>query len=512
MSHILNHKTQLFFKSIFSGKVKVVLLMILLFGASSCKKWLDVTPTTQTKEEKQFSTQQGFIDALFGVYQKAASTDGYGFNNTFGFVDVLAQSFENKNSYYSSWYYQTARYNYTADNISQQNAKTTIAAMWSNAYGSIAQANYILKNVDTRSGVLTPEAHNIIKGEALALRAFLHFDLIRLFAPAYLDGVNASLNAIPYMEAFTVSPQAKISLSAAINKCEIDLKAAEILLADDQDIDQIALNQGSSSAELFLLYRQNHLNYWAVKALLARLYLYKGDKVNALKYSLEVINSNKFSFASPTSLNVDPTSTASDMTFSSEHIFSFYVSKLKTTADLYFKSSTASGGDATDLFSTISKLNKLYETSVVGYGTDIRNPNASKSLWNQVTSNVVYTKKYYSDNPSNVKQFLIPVLRLPEMYYIAAEASPSFTDGLSYLNAVRTARLLPELTSASVTSGDDLNAEIQKEYRKEFYAEGQLWYYYKRKNVSTIPDGVGNPVSEDNYKLPFPDAELEFGL
>jgi hypothetical protein len=502
-------------KKAFANRLRLkplhITAILLLLATNSCKKWLAVSPATQIKEDKQFSSQQGFVDALFGVYQKTSSTNGYGYNTTFGFVDVLAQLYENKSSQTTTWYGQTARYVFTSEVATQQNVRAAINNIWLTSYASIAQANYILKNVDSRPGVLSPLAYKIIKGEALALRGFLHFDLVRLYAPAYLDGANAAASAIPYMEAFTVTPQAKLSLTDVLAKCEADLKAAEALLADYQTIDQIALNQGSTSADLFLLYRQNHLNYWAVKGMLARLYMYKGDKTNALKYALEVINSNKFSFASPTTLSVDATTTASDMTFTSEHLFSFYVSGLKVTTDNYFKNSTAAGGDAVDLFSTKAKLTALYETSVVGYGTDIRNPDASKSLWNQVTTGVVYTKKYYSDNATNVKQFLIPVLRLPEMYYIAAEASATVTDGLTYLNAVRTARLLPALTTASVTSDVILNSEIQKEYRKEFYGEGQIWYYFKRKNVTSIPDGVGNPMTAAKYTLPLPLSEIEFG-
>jgi hypothetical protein len=511
MLHSINDKkTRVLGGSLFTNCLYICAAALLL-SATSCKKWLEVTPATQMKEDKQFSTQQGFVDALFGVYQKAASTNGYGYNTTFGFVDVLAQLFENKSSQTTSWYGKTARYAYSSETTNQQNVRATINNIWSTSYASIAQANLILENVDAHPGVLSPLAYKIVKGEALALRGFLHFDLIRLFAPAYLDGANASVESIPYMEAFTVTPQEKLTLSAALDKCEADLKTAEALLAEYPDVDQVAGNQGSSSADLFLMYRQNHLNYWAVKGILARLYLYKGDKTNALKYALEVINSGKFNFVTPATLNVDPNATASDLTFSSEHLFSFYVSGLKAIADNYFKNSTASGGDAVDLFSTKAKLSDLYETSVVGYGTDIRNPDAPKSLWNQVTSTVVYTKKYYSDNVSNVKQFLVPVLRLPEIYYIAAEAAPTFTEGLTFLNQVRTARLLPELTTASVTSEQVLNAEILKEYRKELYGEGQIWYYFKRKNITTIPNGVGNPMTAEKYTLPYPLSEIEFG-
>lgn len=490
---------------------KLTLLVLLFASLTGCKKWLDVNPSTRVSESEQFSSQQGFIDALFGTYQKMSAESAYGRLGTYGFIDVLAQSYENKSSQTTTWYGQTARYNYISASLTQQNVQDAIKSIWSEYYSTIAQANFILKNVDAEK-ILAGTDYNIIKGEALALRAFIHFDLLRMFAPAYLDGTNAGVKAIPYMEEFTVNPQTKLPVSVVLDKCEADLKTAEGLLSVYPDIDQIAGNQNSTSLELFLMYRQNHLNYWAVKAALARLYMYKGDKVNALKYALEVINSGKFTFISPGTLSVDASSVNSDMTFSSEHIFSLNVSSLKIAADLYFKSSQTSAADANDLFSTKAKLSAMYETSLIGYGTDIRNPDASKSLWSQLTTTIAYSKKYYSDNSGNVKQRLIPIIRLPEMYYIAAESAGSVSEGVNYLNVVREARLLPALSASVINSSELLDAEIQKEYRKELYGEGQLWFYYKRKDVLSIPDGVGNPMSQEKYTFPYPLDEIEFGL
>jgi hypothetical protein len=67
----------------------------------------------------------------------------------------------------------------------------------------------------------------------------------------------------------------------------------------------------------FTSYTQNHLNYWAVQALLARVYLYKGDFDNADKYSKAVIGSNKFPLISSNiaaAVNI-----IRDRTFSQEH-------------------------------------------------------------------------------------------------------------------------------------------------------------------------------------------------
>ncbi|SDJ13393.1 SusD family protein [Pedobacter sp. ok626] len=485
-----------------SIKYIIPVLFGLLAVFSSCKKWLDVSPKTQVKEEVQFSTRQGFIDALFGIYQTAAKTTGYGRNMSFGFVDILAQQYSGMSV--GSPFGTVARYNYT-DTASEKR----ISEIFSNSYGAIAQANYILKNID--NGILDQSSKQIIQGEALGMRGFLHFDLVRLFAPIYNGGANATVSSLAYLKAFTVVPQSRLPLKDYLDLIESDLKAAEGLLSANQDIDQIAGNQGSTSADLFLMFRQNHLNYWAVKATLARLYQYKGDKVNALKYALEVINSTKFKFVAQPSLIVDPLQVTSDLTFSSEHVFSFYVSGLKKLVDDSFKSSASSSfyGDTRDFYTAKATLESTYQGGIVGYGTDIRKVGVSKSLWNEINTSIVYTKKYYSDNDKSVTQRLIPAIRLSEMYYIAAEAAPTLEDGMKYLNVVRAARLIPELPIPA--SQANLESEITLEYRKEFYAEGQLWYYYKRKNILNIPNGVANPMNAAKYVLPLPNDELQFG-
>jgi hypothetical protein len=476
------------------------LLTVVIF-CSSCNKFLDVNPKTQIKEDDQFSSKQGFTDGLFGIYQTAAQPANYGKHLTFGLLDMLAQRYENK-SIATTPFYKIARYNFTDPDVQR-----VVDSVFNNSYATIAQANFVLKNVD--NGVLDESTKAIIKGESLGMRAFLHFDLIRLFANSYSNGANASNPSIAYLKTFTVRPTERLTLADALNACEADLKEAEQLLSTNQNIDQIAQNQGSISADLFLQFRQNHLNYWAVKATLARFYLYKGDKVNALKYALEVINSNKFSFVNQTTLNVDASSVNSDLTFSSEHIFSIYVSRLKTVADALFKAQT-SVGEVGDLWSTRANLNATYQTTLPNYGTDIRSPIASKSLWNELSANIVYSKKLWSDNDINVKQKLIPIIKLAEMYYIAAESAPSIQEGTNYLNVVRVARLIPALSPAPASEAA-FDAELQLEYRKEFYAEGQLWFYYKRKGVTTIPSGLVTPMTNTQYTLPLPVAELEFG-
>lgn len=482
--------------------------VVLLFATISCSKWLDVRPSNQFDEEEQFETEQGYIDVLIGTYQSMAQEKTYGAELSFRFVDVLAQLYTNKSAT-TDYYGRTARYEFTQDIDNQHSPRKVIEGIWAGQYNSIAQLNYLLSKLDTRPAEVSEANFKLLKGEALALRAYLHFDLLRLFAPAYKDGVGSTI-AIPYVTGFTVSPSQVLSFDEVVKNIERDLEASIVLQADFQGIDQIINKQGSTSSEMFTMFRQNRMNYWAAKALLARMYIYIGKKVEAKRYADEIINSERFMLFPSANRNFDERDVRSNISFTQEHIFSLYHSGLRDVADNYFKT-TQLDPERSDLFNTRNVLNGIYETTVAGFGTDIRSTAGSPSRWFEHNTSTVYTKKYYSDNLLNVNHRMIPLIRLPEMYYIAAEASATFGEALEYLNKIRTARgITVNLTSQQVNSDATLANELFKEYRKEYYGEGHLWYFYKRRAYTSIPNTVFFGTMANVYTLPIPDLELEF--
>ncbi|MFZ4262465.1 RagB/SusD family nutrient uptake outer membrane protein [Sphingobacterium sp. HJSM2_6] len=483
------------------------ILALTLGTLSSCNKWLDVQPSTQTTEDKQFSSQQGYIDALIGTYQKMADNKSYGKDLGYGVLDVLAQLFQNKANQTTDTYGQLARYNYTDADV-----ETTINSLWNEQYAIIAQTNYILKDIDANKSMFQQNNFNIIKGEALAIRAMIHFDLLRLFAPVKSQLTAEDQSTIPYLNDFTVKPTKALDFDEIIAQIISDLNTAENLLAVNTTIDQIKDNTGITNLEIFNSFRQNRLNYWAVKGILARVYQYNEDSVNALKYAKEVIDSEKFFFVNGNTNTTNPTLELSNATFSTEHIFSVYKSDQKIVSDRYFKTES-SAAEGEDYFSTQNNLNTYYEVSVTGHAIDIRGPQASNSRWNVFNTSTIYSNKYHvGANVINVNQKLVPVIKLAEMYYIAAEASPSIDEALFYLNKVRTARLIPALSNTNISNATQLANEIFKEYRKEFMAEGQLWYYYKRKNQLSLQNTVDWSFNLGKYVFPIPNKEIEFGI
>jgi len=101
-------------------------------------------------------------------------------------------------------------------------------------------------------------------------------------------------------------------------------------------------------------------------------------------------------------------------------------------------------------------------------------------------------------------------LKVSEMYLIAAESELNTKVAFSsYLNILKAYRGLSPIDPNSTAT--ILSTEINKEYRKEFVAEGQLFFYYKRLYVNKLPTITAFASNEAVYNLPIPVSEKEFG-
>ena len=131
-----------------------------------------------------------------------------------------------------------------------------------------------------------------------------------------------------------------------------------------------------------------------------------------------------------------------------------------------------------------------------------------KNLFKILDGTTLYvTRKYESlSNVSAAFKNRIPMIRISEMYYIAAECEGDGTLATDYLNAVRNNRGLTAEKLENLTP-DLLKNEIFKEYQKEFYGEGQLWYYYKRTLAPTIEANKNYFTSIDLYTFDRPENE-----
>jgi starch-binding outer membrane protein, SusD/RagB family len=395
------------------------------------------------------------------VYLQMGNPNLYGRELNIGLLSVLGRSYDTPlTPAIGNFYYQGAAYNFQDPTV---NVK--IDTIWNNMYTSIANVNNIIAQIDAKKNIFAGNDYNIIKGEVYGLRAFLHFDLLRLFGPSAASA-NLSALAIPYVKQVGPSATPVSTVEGVLDNCIADLMVANNLIPATQ-VDP------------------THLNNWGAKGLLARIYLYKGDFANANIYAQQIITSKQF----PLSV------TNSDLLFQKEIIFSLFVQNYTPYINSVFAGTYPLG-------LTAANQTALYVTGG-GSTADWRKSFVDPSNGSTIGNTISPKKWYYNITYTKSK---MPLLRLSEMYYIAAEcanANRDSTTARALLDTMRVHRNLPAYVNATLKV-DSINNDIKKEYQKEFIGEGQTFYFYKRKNLSfsQLPFTVVPVVSGASYVLP----------
>lgn len=462
---------------------------------SSCSDWLDVKPKTNVEEKDLFKNEQGFKEALTGIYIAMSNTSLYGREMTYGFLDQLAQRYYNDENSDADYDKETW---YTYPSVRTQNYYETF---WTGDYNLIANINNLLDNIDKRGDVIVTDGYrNIIEGEALGLRSFIYFDLLRMFGPIYKD--NPQSPSIPYRTKFNRATAKLLPAQAVADSIIVSLKQAEALLENDPMNISFPVYEEDAGIDPFLNYRFNRMNKYAVKAELARVYLWIGDKVNAAKYAQEVIDAQKKDGSKQFALVTD---NSQDKIYSTELIFAVnmdsetYPDRIKSEFQVTMWNYYVILGDA-------NRINEIFDIGKDGQN-DMR---MKEGTGFNISSNGAVTLKFSQDNLfSDILKNNMPLIRLPEMYYILAECTDDMEESAKYISTIRGARGVEDVKT--FTSEAEKQENIEKEYRKEFYAEGQLWFFYKRLGYKTFQFCPISNMTESRYRFPLPDDEKTLG-
>lgn len=488
----------------------VLVLFGMAFTLTSCNDFLDVAPKSQLEEEDLFSRESGYKDQLTGVYTQMAGDAMYGMNMTYGFAEVLSQNYNiNPNS--TTWRYAK---DYDYKNAGVEN---TLKGIWLNTYSCIANLNILIDNIQKADKTLFADGKDALYlGEAIGLRAFLHLDLMRYFACA--PSMNPNANGVPYVTTYGTEVTPQKSVKETMDLIINDLLRAHDLLknADPASADRPGYDDTSSDQYYDAIARRPYFNYYTCIGALARAYMWNGDKANALKWAQEIIkvrnpedeaDAKQNTMFSWVHYTVFQSVQKSDYqpSFYTEHLMSMALNNWEDNGNTYFHA--AKGVDA------LSPQESYVENVVfdindgTGNGLDYR----YRYCYEQDGSERYLSKFWYV--PGRASNGLIPVMRMTEAYYIAAECLKD-TDrekAIATLELVRGNRGLSGATPLSTSlSADEIQNEIFKEYRKEFIGEGQLFFYYKRLNQNDIP-GASVKGSKNVYVMPIPSTDQEFG-
>ncbi|NML36745.1 RagB/SusD family nutrient uptake outer membrane protein [Chitinophaga sp. G-6-1-13] len=468
-----------------------VIILVAVTG-TSCKKWLDVKPRDKVIEGVLLENEAGFMTALNGVYLDMTDEKSYGGQMTMQMTEILGQRYNIGGGHKQ---YKLASYQYTEPEI-----QTMFGNTWGSMYKTVANANKILSVIDEKKGLFSGNHYSWVKGEALALRALIQFDLFRLFGPVYQQDSTAV--SIPYYTSFTTRYEDYLKGNVFLEKVLADLDAAEALLKDDPVVSGYTLGSKDQSVDgVAWSYRNLRLNYYAVRALKARVCLYRRDKVSALKYATEVLTGagGVFPFVTLNEVQGDPRNP--NRVFSSELLFTLQDSRRTDKYRNYFDPSLK---DPDILTAAQTRLTSEFEsnTNDFRYGNSWLVPGS-----NQKNYRCFYK---YADIEETSFRFrnLVPMIRLSELYFIAAECAPDPAAGIAYLNVVRRNRGISDAPANA-----NLATELLKDYKREFYGEGQMFFYYKRNATASIPGGTGSgtiTMGKEKYVLPIPLDESRF--
>lgn len=476
--------------------IKTALLgCLLILIMSGCDDWLKVDPYDKILEEEAFGSEVDIQATHNGLYLRLANIPQYGCEMTNSTVEILGQqiSIANNTKDDDPFRYYMSKYEYKEDVV-----KRAISRIWTNAYSNILGVNFFIYKLEGTEGIVADKNRDILFGEAYAMRAFIHFDLLRLFGPVYSQ--NPGAISIPYCTQPKVVSEELLSANLVVEKVLNDIDIAlELLKNDVVRTKGINLkdNKIAESEKYYQCGRNFRLNYFAVAALKARVLLYKGDKAEAKKVAEALLNANeipsKFPWITDERYN---SSEKEDRIFFTEVLFGIHVAERDNIWRSRFSSQIT---DVDNLYGySLENLKYAFESDP-RYNNDYRARN-----WAIYNTHYMYANKFAPIDKAAEYALFQPLIRKSELYYIMAEC----TNDIRYIEDVRRHRNSPSTST-------DVNDQLEKEYLREFFGEGQAFYFFKRKNYAAIRSAAGTSstslmiaMDESKYMVPLPEDEI----
>lgn len=520
-------------------KKYITLIAILTLTLSACNKWLDVTPENQPTEDEILKSPAGFRAVLNGLYRSMGGPTLYGRDLTFGIVDCISKQYDvNRGPQVT----QSQKY-IAAGNLQYDNTflAPELDKMWLDAFNVIANANNIIQNIETKPEDFFPEGQmekDMIHGEALAVRAMLHFDMLRLYAPAPVNDDGASY--VPYVDVYPTVIPTSIPVAQFLDKVIVDLEKAEKLVVawDTSEVGKGTLFDANSrfynefdystpiysnpgKYDDFFKGRGYRLHHYAIQALLARVYNYKGNQEKAFDYASKVLGleitgqygSKSKPFASDiyTGVMSNNWDTKKDLKTASNLIFALHNGKAYEDLSLnsYFMRNFVSVYPTWFVINTESQ--KIFESHD---GVDESNADyRSRFLIYMANSLHPISGKYFISEDDAIRDknaMVIPAIRSTELRYIIAEYHAKKGDFATASQTIATIRQARGLSSTrQVSSWETFQEELIRDARREYISEGQLFYLYKRL-AAPVNFGKGEvrPFTKAEYLLPLPIVKL----
>jgi hypothetical protein len=443
--------------------IKISFAAVLILATISCEKAVEKNPTHSATLENAFKSLDDFETSLSAAYTSMRGVGYYGRNQSVMadmMTDNLVQTPESLVNFI-----EMTDWAYTPQN-------GTIAETWLAGWSVINNANIIINNIDKFSSAANQTRINRIKGQAIAIRALAHFDLMKFFADN-LDR-NSTSAAIPYV---TLSVLENSPASSKPSR----LTVKEVYDAIYADIATVRTAFASIDRPINPATTRYYIDLTGLNAIQARVALYAKDWPTAITASTAVINALPLANRATFPL-IWRDQSVSEVAFASLFNTGEFLSRL--AGDVFSPPINRSQfeGD-NNLFATINELND------VRFGVSVRRGYATTATPVRANSRLVVVK-YLGKGTALDGVVDWKAFRTGEMYLIRAEARANSSQSalaLDDLNTLRAARINGFVNGTE--SGAALTAAIELERRKELFMEGHRWLDLKR-TTRTINRGV----------------------
>lgn len=508
-------------------KINIKYILLSFFTVltfTSCSDWLNVTSKDKVLEDQQFSTEQNINSATNGLYREMISANLYGGQLTQTTIEAMGHFYtypltEPSAGNLSVPIYMLGNFRYTHDAV-----KGNFSTIWGKAYALLLHINNYIKNVENSPAIISDTHRKTLLGEAYGLRAYIHFDLFRMYGPVYKFKTDDKI--LPYNNSADVtlnhSDYEETEYSSADEFIQLllkDIATAEPLLKENDPIvtDPAGCITDALLNESFYQNRNRRMNYYALKGLEARVLQYIGEDEKAAETAKVITDQlgGVFNWVIPSSVLSN-----NNYVFFPEVIFGVNNMAMTSQGNTWYGGTILASSFLVD-YNNLLKNILGYDGNELSGMLDVRSKQWMESnalpdaVYGYSPEGTYRSRKYFSTslNVPAANDFQV-LIRMSEMFYIQAETALKAGDkqkAIGLLNTVlRNRALTSQYFLTSEQSETEIQAHIEKEYYREFFGEGQVFFFHKRRVSSQMFKGNNSgsvAVSPDNYVVPLPETE-----
>jgi len=462
--------------------------VLLLLSVAGCKKAIDVgPPITRLSSVTVFTSNSTAEAAISGIFGTMASNSGKMYNGSSSMSLQQGQAADELVNY------ATVAAFYTNNLISSS------SYYWPEIYQEMFQINSAIIGLNNNGSTLTPAIRNQLLGEVKFARAFVYFYAVNLYGDVPMPLTN------DYIVNNVISRTPAQQVYAQIIQ---DLKDAQLLLPDNTYLS----GTGTTTTE------RVHPNKQAAMAMLARVYLYQKDWVNAQAMATAVINASSYKLEAINSVFLKT---------SQEAIWQLSpIAVGINNADAQYLVITARPTTTSGQLSLNTNLLNAFEPGDARFANWVSSFTApAQPPLPATTYQFAYKYKVNLTNSAVIATEYPMMLRLAEQYLIRAEAyiqNNQIALGIADLNTIRTrARMaatvavpnpLPAL-STTLSLSDAIDAVAHERQVELFTEMGHRWFDLRRTGKIDAVMGVVTPQKGgtwSSYKqlVPVPASEI----